>query len=133
MTTKRGRAGKASDEWYFPASVPAGPLRAAVFRRAAFDNAATEIGVPGLHPYELRHTAASLAIASGANVKVMQRMLSHKSATMTHDQYGHLFGDQLDTVADALDGAARAAGVYPVCTDATVTDLDSARGLARGQ
>jgi integrase len=39
------------------------------------------------------HTAASLAIASGADVKVMQQMLGHKSATMTLDQYGHLFGD----------------------------------------
>ena len=67
-----------------------------------------------LHPHELRHTAASLAIASGANVKVVQQMLGHKSATMTLDLYGHLFDDQLDDVADALDVAARAAGVYPV-------------------
>jgi hypothetical protein len=29
---------------------------------------------------------------------------------MTLDLYGHLFGDRLDEVADALDVAARAAG-----------------------
>ena len=39
----------------------------------AFDRAAAAIGMPGLHPHELRHTAASLAIASGADVKVVQR------------------------------------------------------------
>ncbi|HVD89576.1 MAG TPA: hypothetical protein VNB91_11840, partial [Jatrophihabitantaceae bacterium] len=50
------------------------------------------------------------AIASGADVKVVQQMLGHKSATMTLDLYGHLFGDRLDEVADALDVAARAAG-----------------------
>ena len=50
--------------------------------------------VPGLHPHELRHTAASLAIASGA--KVVQQMLGHKSATLTLDLHRHLFGDQLD-------------------------------------
>jgi integrase len=61
--------------------------------------------MPGMHPHELRHTAASLAIASGANVKVVQQMLGHKSATMTLDLYGHLFGDQLDEVADAMDAA----------------------------
>ena len=33
---------------------------------------------PGFHPHELRHTAASLAIASGADVKVVQQMLGHK-------------------------------------------------------
>lgn len=63
----------------------------------------------GLHPHELRHTAASLAIASGANVKVVQQMLGHKSATVTLDQYGHLFGDDLDAVADRLDVQARTA------------------------
>ena len=40
-------------------------------------------------------------------------MLGHKSATMTLDLYGHLFPDQLDQVADALDNAMRAlADVY---------------------
>ena len=46
------------------------------------------ICVPGFHPHELRHTAASLAIASGADVKIVQQMLGHKSATMTLDLYG---------------------------------------------
>ena len=78
-----------------------------MFRRAAFDRAAASIGMPGLHPHELRHTAASLAIASGADVKVVQTMLGHASAAMTLDQYGHLFGDRLDEVADAMDAAAR--------------------------
>lgn len=74
-------------------------------------------GVTGLTPHMLRHTAASLAIASGANVKVVQQMLGHKSATMTLDLYGHPFGDQLDIVSDALDAARRAsdpARVAPV-------------------
>ncbi|MGL5823511.1 MAG: hypothetical protein ACRCYU_01410, partial [Nocardioides sp.] len=50
-----------------------------------------------------RHTAASLAIAAGANVKAVQRMLGHASAAMTLDLYAGLFGDDLDAVADALD------------------------------
>jgi hypothetical protein len=62
-----------------------------------------------LTPHELRHTAASLAIASGADIKVVQQMLGHKSATMTLNQYGHLFGDRLDVVADAMDTARTAA------------------------
>jgi integrase len=68
-----------------------GALRAAVFRHAAFNAAAEAAGAAGLHPHELRHTAASLAIAAGADVKVVQQMLGHKSATMTLDLYGHLF------------------------------------------
>jgi integrase len=83
------------------------PLRVTTFRHA-FSNAADTIGVPGLHPHELRHTAASLAIAAGADVKVVQRMLGHASAAMTLDTYGHLFNDRLDEVAQALSTAREA-------------------------
>ncbi len=41
-------------------------------------------------------------ISSGAHVKTIQRQLGHKSATMTLDQYGHWFDDDLDVIADAL-------------------------------
>lgn len=36
-------------------------------------------------------------------------MLGQKSAAMTLDQYGHLFGDRLDVVADAMDAARTSA------------------------
>lgn len=46
--------------------------------------------------------------ALGANrnqqkVKTVQAQLGHKTATMTLDQYGHLFPDDLDDVADKMD------------------------------
>ena len=125
-------AGKGPGEFMFPS--PRGQvLRVRNWRRGWFDPAAKAIGLDGLHPHELRHTAASLAIASGADTKVVQQMLGHKSAVMTMDSYGHLYGDRSDEVADALDVAARAADLYPLCNDAAVVDLDSARGSARGQ
>ena len=100
-----------------------GALRSQVFQRACLTEAAERLGLGGLHPHALRHTAASLAIASGANVKVVQQMLGHKSATMTLDLYGHLFPDQLDEIADRLDAAVRSARVYPLCTGADVVPL----------
>ncbi|PXW34136.1 UNVERIFIED_CONTAM: phage integrase family protein [Williamsia faeni] len=57
----------------------------------------------GLDTYELRHTAASLAIHSGANVKTVQRMLGHASAAVTLDVYGHLFEDELDRLPAQMD------------------------------
>jgi integrase len=104
----REHLGDRSPEELVFTGVKGGVLRAKIFRDAVLTRAARETGVPGLTPHKLRHTAASLAIASGANVKVVQQMLGHKSAAMTLDLYGHLFGDQLDEIADALD-AARAA------------------------
>lgn len=58
---------------------------------------------PRVTAHALRHTAASLAISAGANVKVVQRMLGHASAAMTLDVYADLFDDDLTGVADKLD------------------------------
>lgn len=60
-------------------------------------------GINGLDTYELRHTAASLAIAAGADVKTVQLMLGHSSATTTLDVYGHLWEEGLDTLPGAID------------------------------
>ena len=60
-----------------------GVLRNRNARRDWFNPAARAIGEPGLTPHELRHTAASLAVSAGANVKAVQRMLGHASAAMT--------------------------------------------------
>jgi integrase len=87
-------------------------LRNRNFVRRTFAPAARAIGVPTLTPHGLRHNAASLAIAAGANVKVVQQMLGHATASMTLDLYGHLFPDQLDDVADRLDVIGRAAADF---------------------
>ncbi|CPV78526.1 phage integrase family protein [Mycobacteroides abscessus subsp. abscessus] len=77
--------------------------------RWAFDRAASAVGLNGFVPHELRHTCASLAIAAGANIKVLQTLLGHKTATLTLDRYGHLYPDELGVIADALDQAAKSA------------------------
>jgi integrase len=94
--------GKQPDDFVFT-SPRGGLLRLQNFRHTAFDRAARAAGLCGLTPHSLRHTAASLAIASGADVKVVQQMLGHATATMTLDLYGHLYGDRLDEVADRMD------------------------------
>lgn len=104
-------AGKAPEDLVFTAP-EGGVLRLMGFRRRVFDRAANAAGLPGLTPHELRHTAASLAIRSGANVKDVQRMLGHASAAMTLDVYAGLFEDGLDDVADRMDGLGRAAADY---------------------
>lgn len=65
--------------------------------------------MPRVTPHDLRHTATSLAISAGANVKAVQRMLGHASAAMTLDTYAELFDDDLDDVAAALDQQRRKA------------------------
>lgn len=58
---------------------------------------------PRITAHDLRHTYASLAISSGANVLVVQRQLGHASAAMTLDVYADLFESDQDSVAHAFD------------------------------
>jgi integrase len=58
---------------------------------------------PRVTAHNLRHTYASLAISSGANVLVVQRQLGHRSAAITLDVYADLFDTDLDAVAQAFD------------------------------
>ena len=94
--------GKDVDDYVFSAP-GGGVLRNSNFRHRVLSPVARAAGLDGLSAHDLRHTAASLAIAAGANVKVVQQMLGHASAAMTLDVYAGLFGDDLDEVADRLD------------------------------
>ena len=69
---------------------------------------ATDRSMATVTLHDLRHTAASLAISAGANVKAVQRLLGHASAAMTLDVYADLFDDDLDAVAERLDVFAQA-------------------------
>ncbi|MEU7760193.1 hypothetical protein [Micromonospora aurantiaca (nom. illeg.)] len=72
------------------------------------------VGLAGLTPHELRHTAASLAVAGDATVKAVQRMLGHASATLTLDVNAHLFEHDLDQVAGrAAANSVRTESVGP--------------------
>lgn len=68
--------------------------------------------VPGLPPdfrfHDLRHYFASLLIASGADVKVVQARLRHASAKTTLDTYGHLWPDSEERTATAIDAVLAA-------------------------
>lgn len=110
-----------------------GMLRNRSARRDWFDRAAAVVGEPDLTPHELRHTAASLAVSAGANVKVVQQMLGHKSAAMTLDVYSDLFDTDLDAVGKRLDKVARAAAVAPALPKPKVVDIETRRRKVRGQ
>jgi integrase len=66
--------GKGSDDRVFSGGAVLGPP---LFRRVALYQAAALIDLADLHPHELRRTAASLAIAAGADVKIVRQMRGH--------------------------------------------------------
>lgn len=67
-----------------------------------------------LTPKALRHTAASMAIAAAADVKVIQRMLGRADASMTLNTYADLWPHRLDEVTAAVSAQrAKALGRAP--------------------
>ena len=73
------------------------------------EKASAATGLTGVTPHILRHTAGSLALASGASVVAVQKLLGHLSAITTMNVYSHLLPDDFDNLAEAMDRAARGA------------------------
>jgi integrase len=70
--------------------------------------AAAAVGLAGVTPHTLRHTAGSLALAAGASVVTVQKLLGHLSPITTMNVYAHQLPEDFDNLATALDSAARA-------------------------
>lgn len=77
-----------------------------------------------LHPHELRHTAASLAIAAGANIKAVQAMLGHARASITLDRYGHLYPHDVEQITSTLNTMLALRPVTDDCAQNVLTDTE---------
>lgn len=66
--------------------------------------------------HDLRHTAASLAVAGGATVKAVQRLLGHESARLTLDTYAGLFESDLDALGASMSSAFEATSAHYALT-----------------
>jgi integrase len=98
----RWAADRPAGAWLFPAP-EGGPLRESNWKRSVkWAKAREAIAIPTLRVHDLRHTAASIWLANGADPKVVQRVLGHSSATMTMDLYGHLVDAGLWLAADKI-------------------------------
>jgi integrase len=59
--------------------------------------------------YDLRHTAATVAMENGVHPKVVQAMLGHSRIGTTLDRYSHITDRMTEDAADKTDAALREA------------------------
>lgn len=64
-------------------------------------------GLPNVSPHDLRHTAASLAIQSGANVKEIQALMGHKDAATTLKFYAGISEKAQRETIDGIESILR--------------------------
>jgi integrase len=95
--------GRDPSEFLFPG--PDGGSMSIGWFRVRFDRAAASAGLTDVTPHTLRHTAGSLALAQGASVVTVQKLLGHRNATTTMNIYSHQLPDDFDNLAAAMDAA----------------------------
>lgn len=67
-------------------------------------------GVPDLHPHKLRHTFASVAIISGADVASVSEILGHSDKAVTLRMYTHASRESISHAAEIFRDAVKKAG-----------------------
>lgn len=67
-------------------------------------------GVPGIHPHKLRHTFASIAITSGADVASVSEALGHSDKATTLRMYTHSNDESINRAAQIFREAIKKAG-----------------------
>lgn len=78
-----------------------------------FKKIAASIGRPDARPHDLRHSCATVALASGADIKSVQSLLGHATAAFTLNVYAHTTEKMMQDTADRMqsyyDGLAKKA------------------------
>ncbi len=66
-----------------------------------FKHLVAEAGLPPIRLHDLRHGAATLSLAAGNDMKVVQHMLRHSSITITMDTYTNVLPQVAQAAAEA--------------------------------
>ncbi|HLZ81034.1 MAG TPA: tyrosine-type recombinase/integrase [Ktedonobacteraceae bacterium] len=71
----------------------------------AFRALLEEAGLPAIRFHDLRHSAATILLSMGVNIKVIQEMLGHSDISITLRVYGHLLPSMQQEAVDKWEGA----------------------------
>jgi integrase len=105
---------------------PGGPVDRHNLANRSFRRIFKAAKLPLIRIYDLRHTAATLALFADIPVKVVSEMLGHSSSALTMDVYSHVLLHMQD------DAAARMEALLLDPREATVPEaLTGARGRTR--
>jgi len=111
--------GKAPDSAPVFATIDGGHLSPNAITKA-WPVAMAAIGMPAITLHSLRHTHASMLIASGLDILTISRRLGHSSPTITLSVYGHLIHGGDDRAAQIMNAAF---GSKTVASGGGKTDL----------
>jgi integrase len=79
------------------------PIQNNNFMKRIFKPLLVRAKLPNIRFHDLRHTAATLLLSNGTNIKIIQQMLGHTSAKTTLDVYAHTTPTMQKQAADDMD------------------------------
>ncbi len=71
--------------------------------KRSFKRYLTKVGLPDIRFHDLRHTAATILLSRGVNVKVVSEMLGHADISITLRVYVHVIPHMQQAAADVMD------------------------------
>lgn len=98
--------GRDPSEYLFPG--PDGGSMTEGWFMTRFSKAVATLGVPGVTPHTLRHSAGSLTISetpTSTGVLLASKLLRHRTVTTTANIYSHLLDGDWDKLTAAMDKA----------------------------
>jgi integrase len=82
------------------------PIRSDLVARE-FKRILARAGLPAMRLYDLRHTAATLALSAGVPAKIVSEQLGHSTSAFTLDVYGHVLPHMQSEAAAKVEALLR--------------------------
>jgi integrase len=98
LKEKAKAAGAKTNDLVFT-SERSGPIHEAKLVERHFKPLLVSAGLPNIRLYDLRHTAATLALVAGVSPKVVSEQLGHASVAFTLEVYSHVLPHMQDEAA----------------------------------
>ncbi len=95
------------------------PINEHYLAKSKFKPLARSCGLPEIRLYDLRHTAATLALSMGIPPKVVSEQLGHSKAAFTLDTYAHVLPHMQDEAAAKMEAALLSGLTLPLVTTAS--------------
>lgn len=108
LDTSARSAGASRTDLVFTAT-RRGPIRETWFVHRYFKPIVAAAALPNIRLYDLRHTAATLALAAGVSPKIVSEQLGHASVAFTLEVYTHVLPHMQDSAASQVEALLLAA------------------------